>query len=86
MDDFVQAVKALVEIEKDWVPRADGTSLYIRPFAVQPQHLGKALPLRQLAGLDGRGVVAAALGEARQARGGPDVLVLHVDAHRVNAL
>ena len=32
VDDFVQAVKALVEIDKDWVPHTDGTSLYIRPF------------------------------------------------------
>jgi branched-chain amino acid aminotransferase len=31
-EDFVQAVKALVELEKDWVPHTDGTSLYIRPF------------------------------------------------------
>ena len=54
--------------------------------AVQPQHLGEALLLRLLACLDGGGVVAAALGEARQARGRPDVLVLHVDADRVNAL
>ena len=32
VDDFVQAVKALVEVEKDWVPHSDGASLYIRPF------------------------------------------------------
>ena len=32
VDDFVQAVKALVEIDKDWVPHADGATLYIRPF------------------------------------------------------
>jgi len=31
-EDFVQAVKALVEVEKDWVPHNEGTSLYIRPF------------------------------------------------------
>ena len=30
-EDFVQAVKTLVEVDKDWVPHADGTSLYIRP-------------------------------------------------------
>ena len=33
-EDFVQAVKALVEVEKDWVPHSDGASLYIRPFAI----------------------------------------------------
>ena len=31
-EDFVQAVEALVEIDKDWVPHTDGASLYIRPF------------------------------------------------------
>ncbi len=31
-DDFVNAIKALVEVEKDWVPHAKDTSLYIRPF------------------------------------------------------
>lgn len=31
-EDFVQAVKALVELEKDWVPHTEGASLYIRPF------------------------------------------------------
>ncbi len=31
-DMFVEAVKALVEVEKDWVPSAPNTSLYIRPF------------------------------------------------------
>lgn len=32
-DDFIQAVRTLVEVEKDWVPHTEGTSLYIRPFA-----------------------------------------------------
>ena len=32
VEDFVQAVKALVEVEKDWVPHAADASLYIRPF------------------------------------------------------
>ena len=31
-EDFVQAVKSLVEVEKDWVPSEKDTSLYIRPF------------------------------------------------------
>jgi len=31
-EDFIQAVKALVEVEKDWVPHTEGSSLYIRPF------------------------------------------------------
>ena len=31
-DDVLQAIKALVKVEADWVPHAEGTSLYIRPF------------------------------------------------------
>jgi len=35
----VEALKKLVSIEKDWIPTAEGTSLYLRPFifAVDPQ-------------------------------------------------
>ena len=29
---FVQAVRTLVDVDRDWVPHLDGTSLYIRPF------------------------------------------------------
>ena len=32
VEDFVQAVQALVEVDKDWVPHSEGTSLYIRPY------------------------------------------------------
>ena len=32
VDDFVEAVKALVKLEERWVPSLAGTSLYIRPF------------------------------------------------------
>ena len=34
----VEAIKKLVEVDKDWIPTAKGTSLYIRPFifAVDP--------------------------------------------------
>ena len=31
-DMFIEAVKALVDIDRDWVPSDPGTSLYIRPF------------------------------------------------------
>ena len=31
---FVEAIKALVDIERDWVPEKQGTSLYIRPFVI----------------------------------------------------
>ena len=41
VEDFVQAVKALVETDKDWVPHKEGTSLYIRPFVIATEpHLG----------------------------------------------
>ena len=33
-EDFVQAVKELVKVEKDWIPTEPGTSLYIRPFVI----------------------------------------------------
>ena len=32
--DALEAIKTLVEIDKDWVPSAPGTSLYIRPFVI----------------------------------------------------
>lgn len=41
IEDFVQAVKALVKVEQDWVPSCEGTSLYIRPFVIATEpHLG----------------------------------------------
>ncbi len=30
----VEAVKTLVSLEKDWIPEAEGTSLYVRPFVI----------------------------------------------------
>ena len=41
VEDFVQAVKAIVSFDQDWVPHAEGTSLYIRPFVIATEpHLG----------------------------------------------
>ncbi len=34
ISDFIDAVKALVNVERDWVPYSDGSSLYIRPFTI----------------------------------------------------
>ncbi len=34
VDFCVEAVKALVKVDQDWVPSAEGTSLYIRPFII----------------------------------------------------
>lgn len=33
-EDFVKAVTALVRVDKDWIPTAPGTALYIRPFTI----------------------------------------------------
>ena len=33
-EDFVQAVSAVVDVDRDWIPEAPGTSLYIRPFII----------------------------------------------------
>lgn len=33
-EDFVQAVKAVVDVDSDWIPQEEGTSLYIRPFII----------------------------------------------------
>lgn len=33
-DLYVEAVKALVSVDADWVPSREGTSLYIRPFVI----------------------------------------------------
>ena len=34
VEDFVDAVKAVVDVDRDWVPTDPGTSLYIRPFII----------------------------------------------------
>lgn len=34
VEDFVSAIKALVEVDKKWVPHGEGNSLYIRPFII----------------------------------------------------
>lgn len=42
-EDFVQAVKAVVDVDRDWIPEDPGTSLYIRPFVISTDdHLGVA--------------------------------------------
>ena len=33
-EDFVQAVKAIVKVDEDWIPTEEGTSLYVRPFII----------------------------------------------------
>ena len=34
VEDFVQAVKAVVKVDEDWIHTEPGTSLYIRPFII----------------------------------------------------
>ena len=34
VEDFVQAIKAVVKVDEDWIPTKPGTSLYIRPFVI----------------------------------------------------
>lgn len=33
-EDFVEAIKTLVDVDRNWIPTAPGTSLYIRPFII----------------------------------------------------
>lgn len=33
-EDFLNGIKTLVRIEESWIPRREGTSLYIRPFVI----------------------------------------------------
>ena len=41
VDFCVEALKKLVEIEKDWIPTGEGTSLYVRPFCMATDvHVG----------------------------------------------
>jgi len=40
-DDFMNAIKTIVSVDKDWIPTQPGTSLYIRPFIIATDpHLG----------------------------------------------
>ncbi len=32
--DYLQALKAIVKVDQDWIPQKEGTSLYIRPFII----------------------------------------------------
>ncbi len=34
VDFAVEAIKAVVNVDKEWIPEAEGTSLYIRPFII----------------------------------------------------
>lgn len=36
-EDFLQAVKEVVKIDEEWIPRKKGSSLYIRPFVISTE-------------------------------------------------
>ena len=38
-DSAVEAIKTLVKVDEDWIPSAEGTSLYIRPFIREQKKL-----------------------------------------------
>lgn len=47
-EDFVlHALKKLIEIDQDWVPATEGTSLYIRPFIIATEPFLGVAPSRQ---------------------------------------
>ncbi len=42
--DFIQALKTLIDMEKDWIPTLPDTSLYIRPVMIATEpHLGVSI-------------------------------------------
>ncbi|WP_249870349.1 branched-chain amino acid aminotransferase [Oceanobacillus saliphilus] len=46
-EEFVlKAIKQLISVEKEWVPDADGTSLYIRPFIISTEPYIGVAPAR----------------------------------------
>ena len=38
VEDYLDAVKAFVKVEKDWIPTLPGTSLYLRPVCFATEH------------------------------------------------
>ena len=43
-DIFMQGLTSLLEIDKDWIPRSDNMSLYIRPFMIADSEFIRATP------------------------------------------
>lgn len=46
-DLALQALKQLIRLDRDWVPSAPGTSLYVRPFVIATEPLLGVAPSRQ---------------------------------------
>lgn len=47
VDDALEAIAALVNVEKDWIPTKEGTSLYIRPFIIGTEAFLGVHPARE---------------------------------------
>ena len=43
-DIFFDALKKLVDLERDWIKKGEGKSLYIRPFVIANQYAIQASP------------------------------------------
>ena len=43
-DIFMQGLRTLLEIDKDWIPHSDSMSLYIRPFMIADSEFIRATP------------------------------------------
>ena len=46
-DLFIEAIKALISIDRDWLPKAKGTSLYIRPTMIATEAVLAVRPAQQ---------------------------------------
>ena len=76
---FVEAVKQLVDIDRDWVPSAPGGSLYLRPFTIANEvFLGVKPSANYLFA-----VIASAVGS--YFKGGSDTVSVWVSEHYTRA-
>ena len=44
----MDAIKALVKVDADWIPQKEGTSLYIRPFIIADEPFPWCSPFQTL--------------------------------------
>lgn len=47
-EDFVEAVRQLVQVDQDWVPSGDGEALYLRPFMIATEAFLGVRPSREV--------------------------------------
>ena len=45
-EDFIEAIRAVVDVDRDWIPSAEGTSLYIRPFIIATDEMLGVAPAK----------------------------------------